>query len=267
MGTAAWLPDWDGALYAANTGHHRNYDARFLATLPLRPGDRVLDLGCGAGDLTATVAELVPDGHVVGVEPQPSLLEQARARASANQSFVKATAQALSRALPVDDSFDVIFSQSVLHWIPWSDHRSILEQCRRLLRSGGALRVECGGGDNVREIIAFLDRASRDVAGSAAPRAPWTFVHAGAYLDLLLDVGFDVQNGFVHTVAQRREFDRASIEGWLTSQAIEAYAVDLDPDQRASFRAVVLERIEDLRRPDGTYDLTFVRLDVLAFNP
>lgn len=270
MGTARagsdWLPSWDGALYAANTAHHRRYDARFLATLPLQPTDRVLDLGCGAGDLTATVAGLVPDGHVVGVEPQPSLLEQARARAGANQSFVEARAQHLAHAVPDDASFDVIFSQSVLHWVPWRDHPEVLRQCRRLLRRDGALRIECGGGDNVREVVAFLDGIATEVAGAAAPNAPWTFVHAGAYLDLLLDVGFDVSNGYVHTVAQRRQFDRDTMLGWLASQAVQAYAVDLAPEQREPFAAAVEERVDDLRRPDGTYDLTFVRLDLLAFN-
>ncbi|MEY2422711.1 MAG: trans-aconitate 2-methyltransferase [Acidimicrobiaceae bacterium] len=265
MRSAPWLPDWDGALYAANTDHHRRYDARFLSTLPLQPTDRVLDLGCGAGDLTATVAKLVPDGHVVGLDPQPSLVAEARRRAGANQSFVEAPAQQL--AAEVAGSFDVIFSQSMLHWVPWADHPTILQQCRQRLRPGGALRVECGGGDNVREVVAFLDKISQEFAGSSAPSAPWTFVHAGAYLDLLIDVGFDVADGFVHTVAQRRPFDRDSVIGWLTSQAIEAYATDLAAEQRAPFRDEVIARVDELRRPDGTYDLTFVRLDLLAFNP
>jgi trans-aconitate methyltransferase len=269
VGQPAWLPDWDGALYAANTDHHRRYDGRFLSTLPLQPTDRVLDLGCGAGDLTATVAKLVPDGHVVGLDPQSSLLAEARRRAGANQSFVEAPAQHLAEALTDGSSFDVIFSQSVLHWVPWEEHAAILQQCRRLLRPGGALRVECGGGDNVREVVAFLDSIASDIAGPSAPRAPWTFVHAGAYLDLLLEVGFDIgtRDGYVHTVAQRRAFDRDSVTGWLLSQAVEAYAVDLKPEQRAPFRSEVTARVDELRRSDGTYDLTFVRLDLLAFKP
>jgi len=266
VGNGTWLPRWDGALYAANTDHHRRYDARFLATLPLEPTDRVLDVGCGAGDLTATVAALVLDGHVVGLDPQPSLLAEARSRSGANQSFVEAPAQLLSEVITDDGSFDVIFSQSVLHWVPWADHPSILRQCRRLLRPGGALRIECGGGDNVREVVAFLDNIATEIAGPSAPHAPWTFVHAGAYLDLLLEVGFRVRDGFVHTVAQRRKFDRESVTGWLTSQAFEAYAVDLAPERREPFRAEVIARVDDLRRPDGTYDITFVRLDLLAFN-
>ncbi|MEY2434694.1 MAG: trans-aconitate 2-methyltransferase [Acidimicrobiaceae bacterium] len=267
MGQQEWLPEWDGTLYAANTDHHRRYDDRFLSTLPLKSSDRVLDLGCGAGDLTATVAKLVPAGHVVGLDPQASLLREARARAGPNQSFVESAAQRLANAVADDGSFDVIFSQSVLHWVPWADHRAILRECRRLLRPGGALRIECGGGDNVREVVAFLDDVARAIAGASAPRAPWTFVHAGAYLDLLLDVGFDVKTGFVHTVAQRRAFDRPRVLGWLASQAVQAYEVDLAPEHRAEFRAEVSARVDDLRRPDGTYDLTFVRLDLLAFAP
>jgi trans-aconitate methyltransferase len=135
------------------------------------------------------------------------------------------------------------------------------------LRPGGALRVECGGGDNVREIVALLDDVARSVAGERAPRAPWTFVHAGAYLDLLLAEGFRVDAGFVHTVAQRRPFDREGIIGWLTSQAVQAYEADLTTEQRGAFRAEVLRRVDELERPDGGYDLTFVRLDLLAFAP
>ena len=123
------------------------------------------------------------------------------------------------------------------------------------------------GGDNVREVVAFLDGIAKDIAGPSAPARPWTFVHAGAYLDLLLEVGFDVREGYVHTVAQRRQFDRDSVVGWLASQAVEAYAIDLAPEQREPFRAEVTARVDELRRPDGTYDLTFVRLDLLAFNP
>ena len=258
------LAEWDGKSYAANTGHHRRYDNRFLATLPLRPTDRVLDIGCGAGDLTATVAGLVPEGHVVGLEPQPSLLHEARSRALANQSFVEARAQQLASAVS-GQRFDVVFSQSVLHWVPWVDHPSILEQCREVLQPGGALRIECGGGDNVREVVRFLDDVAHSVGGPSAPTAPWTFAHAGAYLDLLLDAGFSVEGGFVHTVAQRRSFDRDGALGWLMSQVVQAYEVHLAPEQRDVFRSTVEARVDELRRPDGTYDAGFVRLDLLAF--
>jgi trans-aconitate methyltransferase len=256
------LVPWDGSLYAANTGHHRRYDDEFLATVPLRSTDRVLDVGCGSGDFTAKVAALVPEGLIVGLEPQPSLVDEARARARPNQTFVQAPAQQLQAAAGEAAPFDLVFSRSVLHWIPAADHRTILEQCHHVLRPGGALRIECGGGDNVREIVAFLDDVAASIAGDRAVSAPWTFFHAGAYLDFVLDLGFELGDGFVRTVAQRRSFDRDSILGWLHSQAAQAYEVGLDPDERAHLRAAIDERVDELRRPDGTYDLTFVRLDL-----
>jgi len=264
------LVPWDGKLYAANTAHHRRYDDAFLVTLPLQPTDHVLDIGCGSGDFTATVAGLVPEGHVVGLEPQSSLLVEARDRARPNQSFVAAAAQELERAVAGEHTaFDVVMSRSVLHWLPWADHRTVLEQALTVLRPGGTLRIECGGGDNVREIVAFLDAVASSIAGERAVSAPWSFVHAGAYLDLLLEVGFDVDgdDSFVRTVAQRRSFDRDSVIGWLHSQAAQAYERGLDPDERSRLRAAIDDRVDELRRPDGTYDLTFVRLDLLVHAP
>src|SRR3954453_17411858 len=87
------LAEWDGKLYAANTGHHRRYDDDFLATLTLQPTDRGLDVGCGSGDFTAKVAAVVPRGHVVGLEPQPSMVAEARRRSQPNQSFALGPAQ------------------------------------------------------------------------------------------------------------------------------------------------------------------------------
>src|SRR5437588_159580 len=107
------LAPWDGALYAANTGHHRRYDAEFLATITLRPTDRVLDVGCGSGDFTATLAGLVPDGEVVGLEPQPSLVAEAEARAGANQRFLTAPAQAIGSLVDAG-TFDVALSRSAI---------------------------------------------------------------------------------------------------------------------------------------------------------
>src|SRR5690349_3132034 len=89
-----WLPAWDGADYAANTEHHRVHDGTFLRRFPVAPTDRILDLGCGSGDFTRTVADLVPDGHVLGLDAQPSMIDEARACAGPNQSFVVAPVQA-----------------------------------------------------------------------------------------------------------------------------------------------------------------------------
>jgi trans-aconitate methyltransferase len=263
-----WLPEWDGALYAANTAHHRRYDAAFLATLPLRNGDRVLDLGCGSGDFTAIVAARDIDGEVVGVDPQPTLLAEAGTRAGPNQTFLQGTAQQLGQLFPHGHTFDLIYSRSVLHWVPAEDHPPLLAACRGLLGPGGPLRIECGGGDNVREIVAFMSDCAAKTLGPTAPHCPWNFMGAGAYLDLILEAGYALgENGFVRNVGQRRSFDRDEMLGWMESQAVAAYEVGFDEAARGAFREEVHSRIDELRRADGSYDITYVRLDVLAFAP
>jgi trans-aconitate methyltransferase len=246
---------WDGSAYAANTAHHRAFDAGFLSTLGVAAGDRVLDVGCGVGDLTCLVADVVgSSGEVVGLDAEPTMIEVARSSARPNQSFVVAPAQSLSSA--VEGPFDVVYSRAVLHWLRPEDLASVLVQAFSLLHPGGVLRVECGGGGNVPEIVSFLD----DV-GSSFGRvlgAPWNFRDPGWWLDLLLATGYSVADdaAFVRTVAQRRPFDRSSLLGWLRSQCLHAYPPEMAPAAEA--------RIDELRRPDGSYDLTFVRLDALV---
>ncbi len=266
MSDAAWVPPWDGTLYAANTAHHRAHDGAFLESAPLRPTDRVLDLGCGSGDLTATIAGLVPDGHVVGVDAQPSMLAEARRRARPNQSFVESALQRLDDTLAGPDhdgAYDVVLSRAVQQWVPWVDWPGVFASAARLLRTGGWLRIECGGAGNVPRVREVLDAASTAHDG---PTEPWTFPDAGAALELLEDVGVDpyAEAAFVRTVAQRRPFDESSMLGWLRSQAFHAYEATMPADAHAAFRREVEARLDDLRRGDGTLDQTFVRLDLLA---
>src|SRR6478735_11993197 len=109
------LPAWDGAAYAANTAHHRVFDDAYLSSTPIEPGQRLLDLGCGSGDLTATLAGVVgSEGHVVGVDAQPSMLAEAAQRAGANQSFVRSALQDLVTTCGPehDGTFDGVVSRA-----------------------------------------------------------------------------------------------------------------------------------------------------------
>lgn len=265
-----WLPEWDGASYAANTAHHRRYDAEFLAGIDdLPPTARILDIGCGSGDFTIKLADLVPHGHVVGLDPQPSMLAQARAVARPNQSFVLGAAQDLASLIThgepaLTGPFDAVVSRAVLQWVPLADHPGVLAAAAGMLRPGGLLRLEAGGGDNIATVVAILNEISERYGG---PRSPWTFPPAGRYLDLLLGAGFSVDHGWVRLVAQRRLFTRDELIGWLTSQCLHAYEHTMPPRWRPAFRAEALASIDRLRHADGTYDRTYVRLDVRAHTP
>jgi ubiquinone/menaquinone biosynthesis C-methylase UbiE len=263
-GSPTWLPAWDGARYAANTGHHRVYDQLFLDTLPVRSGDVVLDLGCGSGDFTTIVAALVPDGQVVGLDPQPSLLAEARLRAAPNQRFVEGAVQQLGGLFPVTESFEVVMTRAVLQWVPLADHPAVLADAFRLLRPGGWYRAEFGGAGNIPVILRLLDDVA---AGLGGPQCPWTFADVGPYLELVEQGGFDLDDGFLCLTPQRRHFNRETLLGWFHSQAVQAYTTTMDPEAGAAFVRGVESRFDELARWDGTFDQTFVRMDLLARRP
>ena len=71
----------------------------------------------------------------------------------------------------------------------------------------------------------------------------------------------------VITTAQRRQFDRQGLADWIDSQAAMAYEVAMDASQRATFRERIERRLDEMRRADGSYDLTYVRLEASARKP
>ncbi|MGV9564510.1 class I SAM-dependent methyltransferase [Streptomyces sp. NPDC003480] len=106
----------------------------------LKPHMRILDIGCGPGTITADLAELVPDGQVIGVDRAQGVLEQARATAAArgitNIDFAVADVHALDYP---DDTFCVVHAHQVLQHV--GDPVQALREMHRVTRPGGFIAV------------------------------------------------------------------------------------------------------------------------------
>ncbi len=272
---------FEGSLYAANTAHHRAHDEALLADLPLGPGVRVLDLGCGTGDLTARLLERVrgtavtsgtdggadgeaEPGSVLGIDASASQIERARAdHAAPGLEFRVGRAQDLARLVP-ERSFHVALSVATLHWVPGDDQAAVLAALSGALRPGGVLRIDMGGAGQIEAARAVLDEVS---AGHGGPASPWYFPGPQEYRRLLEAAGFTVHR--VRLLHQRRPFpDPAAFEGWLRSQVLPAYLPGVASERRTRFAAdAVRQGAIRLRREDGSLDQDYVRLDVLAERP
>lgn len=107
----------------------------------LRPGERVLDVGCGTGTLLVLLQRRSPAVEAVGLDPDPRALLRARRKAERAGASVKLD-QGFSDALPYPDaSFDHVFSSYMLHHLPGPEKRATLREIRRVLKPGGRLHL------------------------------------------------------------------------------------------------------------------------------
>ena len=127
-------------------------------------------------------------------------------------------------------------------------------------------RADFGGCGQIAAPRVILDEESAAVGG---PTDPWYFPMPDEYRRLVEDAGLSVAQGHVRLRHQRRSFPTAdALLGMLRSQTYMAYDGAMSPEARASFHRAVDERApRDLLRHDGTYDLDFVRTDLLARRP
>ena len=252
------------ASYAGATGHHRAHDADVLAPVRWRAGMRVLDLGCGVGNLTLRVADLVAPGEVLGVDASALQVEHARAAASRpGLRFEVARAQELDLLVPSGWA-DVVLSVAVLHWLVEGDQPVVWRQVARALAPEGVVRLDMGGAGQIEDTRAVLDdvAAAHGVSG-----APWFFPDEATVSGLL--VGAGLRPLHVQLLRQRRGMpDEAALEGWLRSQVLPGYGrADQagDPMVREAFEAEAVRRcVAGLRREDGSFDQHYVRLDATA---
>ncbi len=254
MSERSALPAWDSELYTSNADHHRQRDGWFLAQCPSFDAKQsVLDLGCGNGEFTAQLAELIPGGRVVGIDASEDLLDHARALNTSGVTFRKVDLQRLAAAFPRGEQFDVIVSRAALHWLPDTEHPRLLSSINDLVSADGWIQLEFGGAGNIPRMHELLTEVSQDHGGTSQP---WFFPDAGQYLELCETAGLV---GEIKTVAQRRAFTRQGIVGWMRSQGCQAFEASLG-DRYSEFTAEAEQRLDEVRRADGSYDLTYVRL-------
>jgi trans-aconitate methyltransferase len=174
---------WDAQRYLDRHGFIIERGQALIDLLAPQAGERVLDLGCGTGDVAAAITE--KGARVVGVDASPAMIANARARFP-TQDFRVADAADLG----FENEFDAVFSHAVLHWVTRAAHAVC--GIARALKPGGRFVAELGGHRNCAALEAAFEQALLHVAGRSY-LSPWYFPRLSAYAGLLESSGLAVR--------------------------------------------------------------------------
>ncbi len=253
--------DFDGEKYKAASRHQKEWGERLIGELDLKGDEEVLDLGCGDGILSREIANLLPDGRVVGIDSSAGMMATAQSLAMDRLTFKLEDINSLN----YDAEFDVIFSNAALHWV--ADHERLLGNCYRALKSGGTLRFSFGGEGNCRNFLAVVRDLMREEPFYELFRDfiwPWYMPGVEEYQRIL------ERSPFADYRVELENADRwfASVEelvGWIEQPSLVPFISALEGDKRELFRDLAVQRMLDRTADsDGRYFETFRRITILA---
>ncbi|MGP0076101.1 MAG: class I SAM-dependent methyltransferase [Bryobacteraceae bacterium] len=242
---------WDAARYQDKHSFVWRYGASLVELLDPQPGERILDVGCGTGQLTAEIARR--SAQVVGLDNSAEMLADAR------KSFPElALVQGDAAHFDFPEPFDAVFSNAVLHWVKDAD--GAIASIARALRPGGRFVAEFGGKGNIASVQAAL----RAVLGPGADQqSPWYYPSIGEYSAVMERHGLEVRNASL--------FDRPTpLEGedgmdhWLRMFVTQTYLRQFPPDRADGIVQQLIELLSPALYRSGIWTVDYRRLRVLA---
>jgi trans-aconitate 2-methyltransferase len=241
---------WDAARYQDQHSFVWRFGANLVGELNPQAGERILDLGCGTGQLTAQIAQ--SGAAVTGLDHSAEMLAEAR-KNFPDLAFVEGDAADFHFPAP----FDAVFSNAALHWVKDAD--GAVRSIARALRPGGRFVAEFGGRGNIANVQAAL----RTVLGPVADeRSPWFYPSIGEYTAILERHGLEVRNASLFDRPTALEGENG-LENWLRMFG-QSYLRDLTPERAGDAVSQLVEHLRGSQYRDGTWTVDYRRLRVFA---
>jgi trans-aconitate methyltransferase len=246
------MSTWDAGLYKDQHSFVFQYGSDLLSWLQPIDGERILDAGCGTGELAAEIAS--SGASVKGIDQSASMIRSAKAH---YPGLDFETADITSFEL--NERFDAIFSNATLHWV--REKEKAAAQLFKHLKPGGRLVLEMGGKDNVAGITQALEKAMAKYGHVYTPF--WYFPSVAEYTTVLENAGFRVNR--VHYFDRETTLKDADngIIRWL-----EMFGSHFFVNMAADERTAILEETQRLMEPthhrNGKWIADYKRLRVSA---
>jgi trans-aconitate methyltransferase len=242
---------WNPQQYAKNGRFVSDLAMPVVELLAPKPGERILDLGCGDGVLSQQLLSL--GCNVVGVDSSPEMVAAAQALGVAAQVMD-------GQALQFNEEFDAVFSNAALHWM--KKPVEVIAGVWNALKPGGRFVGEFGGHGNIASITAATESALS--LRGVAVITPWFFPRPEHYRQLLEARGFIVAKLIL---LSRPTALPGDVSGWLETFA-KPFISALSLAERAGFLAELVEALRPvLVDAEGHWLADYVRLRFSALKP
>jgi SAM-dependent methyltransferase len=245
---------WDAGLYDSKHAFVWEKGRELIDWLSPRPGERILDLGCGTGQLSSEIA--AAGSSVVGVDLSAEMIGEAR------RKFPYLRCEVCdARALPFVQEFDAVFSNAALHWIPQAGQ--VVEGISRALKPGGRFVAEFGGRGNVQNVVAALAQGliELDVPDGSNP---WYYPSIAEYSSLLEKHGLEVRQAILFDRPTKLQDGEIGLANWI-EMFCESFIRRVPEARRGDY----LRAVEAAARPtlwkNEHWELDYRRLRLAAW--
>jgi len=245
---------WNGEQYDDKMSFVSKFGQSVIELLAPTRGERILDLGCGTGDLSHRIAQ--SGAEPTGLDMSGPMIAEAR-RKYPHIPFLVGDGESFR----VEEPFDAVFSNAALHWMKQADR--VAESVALALRPGGRFVAEFGGQGNVAAIADAVRAALAACGIDAGPRDPWYFPSVGEYANLLERHGFRVEFAALFDRPTPLADGEAGLATWLDTFG-QLYFAGMSPEEKAHAYALAEERARPVLFRDGIWVADYVRIRIKA---
>jgi trans-aconitate methyltransferase len=242
---------WDAEQYEGKYSWVWRLGAGVIELLAPQPGERILDVGCGTGQLTADIAK--QGTQVVGLDNSANMIGQARQNYP-GLAFVLGDVTNFR----FDEPFDAVFSNAALHWV--KEAGAAAESISLALKPGGRFVAEFGGKGNTGSILNALRVA---LGPESDARCPWYYPSIGEYSSLVEKHGLQVRQAELFDRPTPLEGENA-MEDWLRMFCMGSFFKGMSAEDATAKIHEVVRILRPERYRDGVWTVDYRRLRLVA---
>lgn len=245
---------WDATLYDSKHSFVSMHGGELVNLLSPQSSQKILDLGCGTGDLTKNIAE--SGAEIIGIDESSEMIDLATSKYPEIKFEVM---DALD--ITYENYFDSVFSNAALHWI--LEPKELLCSVYKSLKTKGKLVVEFGGKNNCIKITtAIIEEICEAGYEYDLSNFPWYFPSIGEYSSLLESEGFDVSYALHYERPTKLDGDKG-LKNWITMFGEKLINGIPENDREKIIEKVVMKLDKDLMQ-NGVCYADYKRIRIVA---